>query len=99
MVRAWRELGRVCGSQLVVLAPPYRSPTSLATLERGPALPLGSVVFGNGDATIAVPAELTALSSRAPWAVPRLAPPAQQPPPAPPLTLVAARRAPPAAAP
>ncbi len=88
MVRAWRELGRVCGSQLVVLAPPYRSPTSLATLERGPALPLGSVVFGNGDATIAVLAELTALSYRAPWAVPCLALPAQQQPLEPLLMLV-----------
>src|SRR5205814_9181437 len=73
---------------LVVLAPPYRNPTSLATLERGPALPLGSVVFGDGDATIAVLAELTALSYRAPWAVPCLALPAQQQPLEPLLMLV-----------
>ena len=78
MVRAWRELGGVCGSQLVVLAPPYRNPTSLATVERGSDLPLGSLVFGDGDATIAVLAELTALSYRAPWAVPCLALPAEQ---------------------
>src|SRR5439155_1485703 len=77
-----------CGSQLVVLAPPYRNPTSLATLERGAALPLGSLVFGDGDATIAVLAELTALSYRAPWAVPCLALPAQQQPLEPLLLLV-----------
>ena len=88
MVRAWREFGRVCGSQLVVLAPPYRNPTSLATLERGAALPLGSLVLGDGDATIAVLAELTALSYRAPWAVPCLALPAHQQPLEPLLLLV-----------
>src|SRR3989449_854437 len=88
MVRAWREFGRVCGSQLVVLAPPYRTPTSLATLERSAALPLGSLVLGDGDATIAVLAELTALSYRAPWAVPCLALPAQQQPLEPLLLLV-----------
>jgi len=88
MVRAWREFGRVCGSQLVVLAPPYRNPTSLATIERGAALPLGSLVLGDGDATIAVLAELTALSYRAPWAVPCLALPAQQQPLEPLLLLV-----------
>jgi len=78
MVRAWRELGRACGSQLVVLAPPYRNPTSLATVERGSDLPLGSLVLGDGDATIAVLADLTALSYHAPWAVPCLALPAHQ---------------------
>src|SRR5256885_9167483 len=88
MVRAWREFGRVCGSQLVALAPPSRTPTSLAALERGAALPLGSLVLGDGDATIAVLAELTALSYRAPWAVPCLALPAHQQPLEPLLLLV-----------
>ena len=88
MARAWREFGRPCGSQLAVLAPPYRNPTALASVERGADLPLGSLVFGDGDATIAVLAELTALSYRAPWVVPCLALPARQEPLEPLLMLV-----------
>jgi len=80
MVRAWRAVGHACGSRLVVLSPPYRNPTSLGSVERGVDLPLGGLVFGDGDATIAVLADLTALSYRAPWAVPCLALPARQEP-------------------
>src|SRR5256884_9319518 len=39
---------------------------------------LGSLVLGRGDTTIAVLAELTALSYRSPWAIPCLAVPARE---------------------
>src|SRR5690349_3384000 len=78
MVRAWSELGSPLRSQLVALAPPYRTHASLSSLESGESLPLGSVVLGKGDSTIAVLAELTALSHRSPWAIPCLAVPARE---------------------
>ena len=92
MVRAWRGAGRACGSRLLVLSPPYRNPTPLVSVERGVNLPLGSVVFGDGDGTIAVLASLTALSYRAPWAIPCLALPARQEPLEPLLLLVSELR-------
>ncbi len=70
--------GRLYGSQLVVLPPPYRIRVPLRSGEGGADLPLGSVVFGHGDAAIAVLAELTAVSYRSPWAVPCLGLPAPQ---------------------
>ena len=88
MVRAWRGVGRAGGSRLVVLAPPYRTSTPLVSVERGADVPLGSLVFGEGDATIAVLAALTAVSYRAPWAVPCLALPPRQEPLEPLLLLV-----------
>ncbi len=81
MVRAWR-------GRLVVLLPPYRTPAPLVSVERGARLPLGSLVFADGDATIAGLAALTSLSYRAPWAVPCLALPARQEPLEPLLLLV-----------
>src|SRR5207248_10716700 len=57
MVRAWSELGHPLRSELVALAPPYRAHTSVSSLESGDSLPLGSVVLGKGDTTIAVLAE------------------------------------------
>jgi hypothetical protein len=60
----------------------------LVSVKRAADLPLGSLVFGDGDATIAVLADLTAVSYRAPWAVPCLALPAQQQPLEPFLMLV-----------
>jgi hypothetical protein len=78
MVRTWSEVGHPLRSELVALAPPYRTCGSIWSLERGESLPLGSVVLGRGDATIAVLAELTALSYRSPWAVPCLAVPAHE---------------------
>ena len=71
-MRAGSELHRVVRSELVALAPPYRT----AVPVHGAAdavLPLGSVVLARGDATLAALAELTALSHRAPWIVPSLA--------------------------
>jgi len=76
MVRAWSELGSPLRSELVALAPPYRTCASISSLERGASLPLGSLVLGRGDTTIAVLAELTALSYRSPWAIPCIAVPA-----------------------
>ena len=81
MVRAWR-------GRLLVLSPPYRTPAPLVSVERGVDLPLGSLVFADGDPTIAVLAALTSLSYRAPWAVPCLALPARQEPLEPLLLLV-----------
>jgi hypothetical protein len=79
MVRAWSELGRPLRSELLALAPPYRAHTSVSSLESGDSLPLGSIVLGKGESTIAVLAELTALSYRSPWMVPCLAvPPREQ---------------------
>jgi hypothetical protein len=78
MVRTWSEVGHPLRSELVALAPPYRTCGSIPSLERGESLPLGSVVLGSGDATIAVLAELTALSYRSPWAIPCLAVPARE---------------------
>ena len=78
MVRAWSELGHPLRSELVALAPPYRAHTSVSSLESGDSLPLGSVVLGKGDTTIAVLAELTALSYRSPWMVPCLAVPPRE---------------------
>src|SRR5437879_13653375 len=78
MVRTWSEVGHPLRSELVALAPPYRTCGSIWSLERGESLPLGSVVLGRGDATIAVLAELTALSYRSPWAIPCLAVPAHE---------------------
>src|SRR2546430_6059711 len=78
MVRAWSELGHPLRSELVSLAPPYRTCASISSLKRGESLPLGSLVLGRGDTTIAVLAELTALSYRSPWAIPCLAVPARE---------------------
>ena len=78
MVRTWSEVGHPLRSELVALAPPYRTCGSIWSLQRGESLPLGSVVLGRGDATIAVLAELTALSYRSPWAIPCLAVPAHE---------------------
>src|SRR6266480_6421522 len=78
MVRAWSELGHPLRSELVALAPPYRTCASISSLKRGESLPLGSLVLGRGDTTIAVLAELTALSYRSPWAIPCLAVPARE---------------------
>lgn len=75
MVRAVSELRRASLSELMVLAPPYRTVVPLhgAGVTE---LPLGCLVLAQGNTTIAALAELTALSHRAPWIVPSLALPA-----------------------
>jgi hypothetical protein len=77
-VRAWSEPGLELRSQLVVLTAPYGAAASSRSPENGTGLPLGSLVFASGDPTIAALAELTALCTRAPWAVPCFALPAGQ---------------------
>lgn len=77
--QAWSQTHSGFGSRLVALAPPYRTWTERRVLDAAD-VPLGSVVLGSGAITIAVLAELTALSSRYPWAVPILALPAHQEP-------------------
>jgi hypothetical protein len=71
-VRAGSELHRALRSELLAVAPPYRTAVPVHGAG-GAELPLGSVVLAQGDAMIAALAELTALSHRAPWIVPSLA--------------------------
>src|SRR4029077_13205652 len=61
----------------MALAPPYRTVTVLRSAD-GAELPLGSVVLASSDATVAGLAQLTAVSHRAPWAVPCLTLPLEQ---------------------
>src|SRR5207244_4398218 len=76
-VRATSYLSRELRSELVGLAPPYRTATVLRS-DDGAELPLGSVVVASGAAPVAGLAQLTAVSHRAPWAVPSLALPLEQ---------------------
>jgi len=76
-VRAASDLSRERRSELVALAPPYRTATVLRSAD-GAQLPLGSVVLASSDATVAGLAHLTAVSHRAPWAVPCLTLPLEQ---------------------
>lgn len=78
MVRTWSEVGHPLRSEIVALAPPYGTPLSVSSLASAESLPLGTIVWGKGDATIAVLAELTALSYRSPWAIPCLAVPPRE---------------------
>ena len=66
------QVARRFGSQVELVAPPYRSLSVLSTLRERDDLPLGAVILGRGDTTIAVLAELTAYVHRWPWVVPCL---------------------------
>ncbi len=88
MVRAPGESRRELRSELVALAPPYRTAGSLQPADGVAELSLGTIVLAKGETTIAVLAELTALSYRAPWLVPCLALPARHESLEPPLLLV-----------
>ena len=88
MAHAWADLGRRLSSELVALTPPYTSRMPVRSVDDGSGLPLGSLILGTGDTTIAVLAELTAVCSRAPWAIPCLALPSGQEPLGLPLMLV-----------
>jgi len=80
------QVARLLGSRVTFAAPPYQ----LAGLHRPPSndVPLGTVVIGKGDVTIAVLAELTAMVHQWPWVVPCLVVPANHEPITPLLMLV-----------
>jgi hypothetical protein len=82
------EVAHRFGSQVAVLAPPYRASSALKSLGASNDLSLGSVVLGKGDTTIAVLAELTAVVYRWPWVVPCLTMPIKEEPLEPLLLLV-----------
>jgi hypothetical protein len=65
-------------SNVVALTPPYGAVTPLASLRAGASLPLGTVVVGVSDTTLASLAALTELTHSSPWAIPCLALPAKQ---------------------
>ena len=60
------------GCRLAVLSPPYLAAFPFKFLSGADSLPLGGVVVGKGDTTIAVLAELTAAVYQWPWIVPCL---------------------------
>lgn len=66
-------VARRFGGELSVLAPPYRTLSSLRSLPGVGDLPLGCVVVGRGDAALPVLADLTAAAYRWPWIIPCVA--------------------------
>ena len=72
-IQARAVVGRGFGSELVVLAPPYRTASALGADTDLRALSLGGVVVASGEPLIAGLAELTLASYRCPWAVPCIA--------------------------
>lgn len=75
-MRVASDLSRELSNELVTLAPPYSTATALRA--DGTHLPLGSIALAWGDVTLSCLAQLTALSHRAPWAVPCLALPLER---------------------
>jgi hypothetical protein len=82
------QVARRFGSQVEVVTPPYRSSSPLRSLRATDDVPLGTVICGTGDTTLAVLAELTASTYRWPWVVPCIALPIKHEPLEPLLMLV-----------
>jgi len=80
------------GTEVELIAPPYRCAPSLDRTKMGEEVPLGSVMFGKGDMTLAVLADLTTLSHRWPWGTPCLRIPVTREPLEPLLMLVSELR-------
>lgn len=87
MPSSWIEVAHRFGSQVAVIPPPYRSSSPLHCGGTDD-VPLGSLVVGKGDVTIAVLAELTSAVHRWPWIVPCLDIPIKHEPLEPLLMLV-----------